>query len=236
MRYKQPFQVFAFANVEDYEVLSKILADPANKESAASFFPTQFAKGGDAKLRAQLTLQIIGRIRSPALPAAYQLAPIHPAENHYFSGAPFLYGKDRAAKFRVKTTEAPSGTPNAAEPNYLRAGLIKRLAPGTKPIELVFQVQLRTLESLKADVGGLNTQIENFCTEWSDAADKYPFVDVAKITIPAQEFDTPEQRAACERLAFTPWNSLEAHRPIGGINRMRKSVYEASAGFRHPMK
>ncbi len=37
--------VFAFANVEDYEVLSKVIADPANKENGAKFFAIQTAKG-----------------------------------------------------------------------------------------------------------------------------------------------------------------------------------------------
>ena len=45
--------VFAFANVDDYEVLSEVLADPANKEDATKFFGIQFGKGGAAAERAK---------------------------------------------------------------------------------------------------------------------------------------------------------------------------------------
>ena len=60
------------------------------------------------------------------------------------------------------------------------------------------------------------------------------FVKVAKITIPApqSEVDSEENRAHCEKLAFTPWHSLVEHQPIGSINRLRKSVYQASAEHR----
>ena len=42
-----------------------------------------------------------------------------------------------------------------------------------------------------------------------------------------------EQLRFCEDLSYTPWHSLEAHRPIGGINRARRPVYEATSKFRH---
>jgi hypothetical protein len=32
--------------------------------------------------------------------------------------------------------------------------------------------------------------------------------------------------------AFSPWNGLAAHQPLGAINRARKAIYEASARFR----
>ena len=37
----------------------------------------------------------------------------------------------------------------------------------------------------------------------------------------------------CENLSYTPWHSLPDHRPIGGINRARKVVYEAISKVRH---
>jgi hypothetical protein len=74
--------------------------------------------------------------------------------------------------------------------------------------------------------------IENASTLWDES--KYPFISVAKITIPAPqpEVDSEENKAHCENLAFTPWHSLIEHQPIGSINRLRKSVYQASAGHR----
>jgi hypothetical protein len=39
--------------------------------------------------------------------------------------------------------------------------------------------------------------------------------------------------AFCENLAFNPWRSLPEHRPLGGINRVRKDLYQELAKFRH---
>lgn len=60
-----------------------------------------------------------------------------------------------------------------------------------------------------------------------------PLVYVGDIVMPPQTFDTPEQRAACDQLSFSPWHSLPAHKPMGHINRARRWVYEASRMLRH---
>jgi hypothetical protein len=39
--------------------------------------------------------------------------------------------------------------------------------------------------------------------------------------------------AFVENLSWNPWNALSEHRPLGGINRARKVVYEDSALLRH---
>ena len=73
--------------------------------------------------------------------------------------------------------------------------------------------------------------IEDTSIEWqtSDA----PFETVARINVPAQDFDTPRQNLTCDNLSFNPWHGIEAHRPIGGINRLRKAVYESVSEYRH---
>lgn len=222
--------VFAFANVEDYEVLSSVVADPANKENAAKFFAIQFAKGGTAAVRAKRTLEIVGRIRAANVAAgAFQPQPASPVDCRYFSGAPFLFGDGSVMKFSAVPVDAPAEPqPNVADPNYLRNALIERLAvrEGSKPVVFKFQVQRR-------DASNLNVaeDIENVCNEWPES--KFDFVTVATLTIPPQDFDSPERRAACENLFFTPWHGVAEHRPLGGINRMRRAVYDASSSFRH---
>lgn len=37
----------------------------------------------------------------------------------------------------------------------------------------------------------------------------------------------------CENLSFNPWRTLETHRPLGRINRARKTTYLMSSTFRH---
>ncbi len=232
--------VFAFANVEDYEVLSQVLLEEGDK--AAGFFKRRI-KIVDGKpdftdpatVRAVQTSQIIKRIQSLAVDAAmpkngaYQPPPASPEENVYQSGAPYLLGKDYAMKYSVKPVVCPSGAaPNITDKNYLRTALTKRLTDaGAKDIVLEFQLQVRS----KAKIGMLETEIENACTEWKDA-----FVTVARITIPPQDFNTEEAMLRCENLFFTPWHSLKEHQPIGGINRMKLKVYEKSSEFRHLSK
>jgi hypothetical protein len=60
-----------------------------------------------------------------------------------------------------------------------------------------------------------------------------PFRRVATLTIPAQTFDTPERREFGDNLSFNPWRCLPEHRPLGGISRARRQVYEALSKFRH---
>lgn len=232
--------VFAFANVEDYEVLSQVLLEEDDK--AAGFFKRRIKiKNGapnltdPTTLRAVQTSRIIKRIQSLAVDpvkaenGAYQPPPASPEENVYQSGAPYLLGKDFAMKYSVKPVACQSvAAPNITDKDYLRTALAKRLTDaGAKDIVLEFQLQIRS----KTDIGNLETEIENACTEWKDKP-----VTVARITIPPQDFNTKEAMLRCENLFFTPWHSLKEHQPIGGINRMKLKVYEASSMFRHLAK
>lgn len=221
--------VFPFANVEDYHVLSNVLADPANHERPDPFFQIQFAKGGAAAARAKATLEIVGKIRAATVAeGAYQAQPISPVDCSYFSGAPFLFGDQHVMKYAaVPAAPCTTGTPNVSDPNYLRTALIARLSSErAEPVVFHFQVQRRAIADLD-----IANDIESVQTLWSE--EEHPFVTVAKITIAPQDFDSPPARQRCEDLIFTPWHGVQEHRPVGGINRLRRGVYEASASFRH---
>jgi hypothetical protein len=58
---------------------------------------------------------------------------------------------------------------------------------------------------------------------------------VAQITIQVQEFASPEQPKFCDNLSFTPWHTIPEHRPLGGINRVRKTVYDTVSRVRHEL-
>jgi len=233
--------VFAFANVEDYEVLSQVLLDDGDKADA--FFKKRITiKDGKpdltnpATVRALATKQIIGRILSlkvDGVQGAFQTPPASPEENAYYSGAPYLFGAGKAMKYSVKPVAAPSGAvPNIADENYLRTAFTKRMtSPGAKELVLEFRVQIRSKADLAMNKNGLETEIENACTEWDEK--KYPFVTVACIRIPPQDFNTEAAKRLCENLFFTPWHSIKEHQPIGGINRLKLGVYQASSEFRH---
>jgi hypothetical protein len=73
--------------------------------------------------------------------------------------------------------------------------------------------------------------IEDPSVEWSETLS--PFITVANIRVPAQNFDSREQNLFCDNIAYNPWQALPEHRPFGGINRLRKFVYEAVSTYRH---
>jgi hypothetical protein len=226
--------VFAFSNVEDYLALSHVLLADADK--ADRFFAERIRmKDGQPDLadamtrRALGTLEIVKRVQSSTMPPAYQTPPASPADNRYFSGAPFLFGDDRVMKFSANPVSPQSGeVPNVSDPDYLRKALYRRLtAPDAEDIVFEFQVQVRTASDFS---GKVEVEIEDACFEWDET--KHLFETVAIIRIPPQDFETEKQCAACERLIFTPWHGIAEHRPLGGINRLRRAVYEASAQLR----
>ena len=223
--------VFAFSNVEDYVALSQIMLD--DRDDPQRFFKDRMRiKDGRPDVSDPVTARTLGtarivtRVQSATMPPAYQAPPASPVDNRYFSGAPFLFGNDRAMKFSANPLNpARADVPDVSEPHYLRKALHRRLtASGAGDIVFAFQVQLRAAAELAS---AIDTDIEDACCEWDDQ--KYPFETVATITIPPQDFETEAQCAACERLIFTPWHGIAEHRPLGGINRLRRAVYEASA-------
>jgi hypothetical protein len=226
---------FAFANVEDYEALSEFIAQDDKK--AALFFATRVgptnpltgaANPPDVIARAQVSGGIVQRIKSLTFPKiAFQPPPLSPFDNRYFSAAPFSFGQGRVMKFSARPVNPMTGElgDSIDRPDYLREALRKRMAEaGGKDICFDFQVQVRDAKSL---AGQIETDMENMCTVWDEA--KYPFVTVARIAIPPQDVASPERQEFCETLFYTPWHGLDDHRPLGGINRMRLKVYEASA-------
>lgn len=59
---------------------------------------------------------------------------------------------------------------------------------------------------------------------------------IGTLTFPAQEAYSPARRVyGDDVLAFNSWNGLAAHQPLGGINRLKRRVYDASSDYRHRM-
>jgi catalase len=149
-------------------------------------------------------------------------------EQQYYSMAPYLLG-EQPIKFTARPIDCTSGTtivesqspPPGSDPNYLREGMIKWLNEGDACFN--FAVQPQTDPATQP--------IEDPTVLWDES--KAPFTDVASIRIPKQTFDTQAQQAFCENLSFTPWHALPEHRPVGGVNRLRKAIYEAVSELRH---
>lgn len=73
--------------------------------------------------------------------------------------------------------------------------------------------------------------VEDASMEWPEELS--PFVAVARIVVPQQASWSAEREVEIDQgMAFSPWHGLAAHRPLGGVMRVRKPAYAQSAGFR----
>jgi hypothetical protein len=152
--------------------------------------------------------------------------PTHPASITYFSMAPIRFG-NFVAKYRAK----PAGDRHES---YL--ALVQRLASqadamrlaledtlDTQEVLFEFQVQLRTSSADDAHrrrhgrvAGNANPRIERSPTSYCRAK---------KIAL-------LRQQDAYQNLAFNVWHALAVHRPLGGINRVRRRAYAVSCAWR----
>ena len=225
---------FAIANVRDYLRLNRVLMLSERGDVAAPFFlpltgasppPGALAdifKDFDDDDRAR-TGKSLGLITEKIEKQTVR----NPLEVQYFGAAPFGFGPERAMKFSA----APCGEPREQAPfkpivagdpsrDYLREALVKTMQ-GEEDVCFNFMIQLAGVDKV-ADLG-----IEDATTTWE--LDHEP---VALITIPAPQDPEANERDQCEAMAFSPWHSLAAHRPLGGINRLRQQVYIESAKHR----
>ncbi|GAD62075.1 catalase family protein [Aquipseudomonas alcaligenes] len=154
-------------------------------------------------------------------------APDSPVSATYNSIAPFKLGPHNI-KYRV--VPDPQSCPpyelpeqNTALPNFLRNALYQQLSLDRVPACFALQVQRQNADYYMP--------IEDTSVQWSE--DISPFETVATVRVEPQDFDSREQNLACDNLSFNPWHALPEHRPIGGINRLRKAVYEAVSVYRH---
>lgn len=148
--------------------------------------------------------------------------PSSPLAISYYSTTPFRHGDTSAVKYAVSPCDAPPDAQGEGDnPNYLRAALARDLNTGEACFD--FKVQFQTNPDLMP--------LEDASVVWPEHAS--PYESVARITIATQDIADPAALAACERLTFNPWNTLPAHRPLGGINRVRKGLYEDIGRFRN---
>ena len=154
-------------------------------------------------------------------------APASPTQTTYFSVSPYRFGAANA-KFRVAPD--PQSCPeyvlppqNQNLPNFLRSALNQQLSTDRVPACFVLQFPRQNPQKFMP--------LADTSIAWKES--DAPYETVARVKIPPQDFDTPALNLACDNQSFNPWFGLEAHRPIGGINRLRKAVYEAVSDYRH---
>lgn len=198
--------VFFVRNVADYVEFQKSIAEGS---------PTQFFFPGLNPLEFRLhELGIANAIQGKAL--------ANPLNSRYWSMTPYLFG-DTAMKFSARPCGGVSPFAETSSPDFLRENLGKHLAKDEACFDFLIQ--------LRKDPAAM--PIEDPTVEWSE--EDSPFIPMARITIPPQVFASPEQLAFCENLSFTPWHTIPEHRPLGGINRLRKTIYDTISRVRHEL-
>lgn len=76
--------------------------------------------------------------------------------------------------------------------------------------------------------------VEDAAVRWDE--DASPHMPLATLRFAPQAPYTPARRVyGDDVLSFNPWNGVQAHRPLGGIMRIRRAAYERSSSFRHAM-
>jgi hypothetical protein len=210
------FPVFFNRNPAEYESFIRYQADG----SQFGYFINGWDPR-DWKLREMfIGEQLLGRIRNPLYAqyysmTSYALGVGPPAE----SGVrPYRQAMKYSAKSCTKPDRRSSDTRGD---DYLRRALADHLAETDACFDFLVQLQDPSRDM----------PIEDPTVKWKESQSAYR--PVARIVIGQQTFDTRERNDFCENLAFTPWHGHVDHRPLGGLNRIRKAVYEEIAVYRH---
>lgn len=137
----------------------------------------------------------------------------------YFSATPYALGNNLAVKYVVtQKNQERTRIPRDPSQDFLLQNLQDYL--DHKDATFDFNVQ--------PQVNPQTEPIENGLKVW-----KSPYYKVATLYIPRQRVTTQNLVDLAENSAYNPWRTLEEHRPLGNINRVRKEIYKHVSEFRH---
>ena len=146
--------------------------------------------------------------------------PASVLDQRYWSTTPYRFGPGREVKYSLLPTSTHHSTmPANPTDDYLSRTLQAHLEAHEANFD--FCVQLRQDKMLIEDSG----------IRWDETL--APFVKVATLRIPKQNFQTAERRALGETLSFSPGHAWPDHQAIGGVNRARIAIYAKLSEFRH---
>ncbi|HCI81573.1 MAG TPA: hypothetical protein DHW02_18005, partial [Ktedonobacter sp.] len=154
----------------------------------------------------------------------YSKTQTSPLEVQYFSCVAYLFGDGQAIHYSIQPrSNEKTKIPKKPSANYLRETMVKTLS--TKEVIFDFRIQFQT--------DAYRMPIENASVEWPERLS--PFLRVATLRLPVQQFDSEQQLTFAENLSYNPWHCIAEHRPLGNQNRARKAIYYALSGLRLEM-
>ncbi|MDY8110146.1 catalase family protein [Fulvimarina sp. 2208YS6-2-32] len=177
-------------------------------------------------------LQGVGKVLEDTVGASATIQTLggapntHPLGETFYTQTAYRYG-DYVAKLQLvpvsQNLRSLSGKEidTAGRPDALREDIDRTMR--SESVEWDLRVQLlRDLDK---------QPVEDATVVWDEI--DFPFATVATVTANSQPAWTQKRSAAVDdAMRFAPWNGIAAHRPMGSINRARKSPYDRSAAFR----
>lgn len=167
-------------------------------------------------------------VRDMLMQALWNETLYNPLGTRYWSCVPYLLGEGQAMMYSFAprspvVTDIPGLPFGSPSPDYLRDNLRQTLEDGGVEFDLLVQLQ----------TDAHRMPIEHAGVRWPEHLS--PFVPVARIHIPAQDFDTPARADLARRLKMNPWHCLPEHRPLGNQSRARRRMYQTLSDFRQQM-
>ena len=210
---------FTAENGKDFLRNLKLLAKTTDRAEWAK-------KGLSTVLRgAEKLLETVG-LESGTLQSMGGAPNLHPLGETYYTMTPYRYG-DYVAKLQIVpvSDNLISLTGEIIDASDRHDALREEVAEAMKTADGVWELRVQLLRDKDS------MPIEDATVVWHEELS--PFVAVARLTVPAQTGWSEAKAARVDDcMHFSPWNGLEAHRPMGRINRIRRDSYDLSARFR----
>jgi hypothetical protein len=140
-----------------------------------------------------------------------------PLESEYHSGTAYALGPQLAVKYCLAPQPLAAGDREDLRPPG--ETLEQRLDPSHgESLTLSFYAVVPSRDVLP---------VEDPRIDWEASGAQR--ILVARLEIERQDVHSAERARVAESLTFTPWHTLEAHRPLGALNRARLELDRANA-------
>lgn len=206
--------------------------DPASflkslKLVAATTDRAEWAKRGlSAVLQgAEKAVEALGG-ESSTLQALGGAPNVHPLGETYYTQTAFRFG-DHIAKLSLEpaSESLTRHTGRIIDPRGRPDAIRETVAADMQTGDAVWNLRVQLCRDLD------RMPVEDPSVLWDESLS--PFVPVARLHVLAQTGWTPDNaRLIDDHMRFSVWTGIQAHRPLGRINRARREPYRMSADYR----